>query len=134
MPSTPAARQARREMREWVKDENRPLGGYWFAGHLPDEKHGDVSTYNNWFCRCDPCTEDNTKAKLRRRAERWGERVFIPAEGETEGYWYAPNAPKHGKSSTFRNWGCHCPPCFEAEKEEIRKFQGRESQHDQAQG
>ena len=41
----------------------------------PNARHGTVSGYVNWGCRCDECTEANRKAKASRRALRMAERI-----------------------------------------------------------
>jgi hypothetical protein len=113
--NSPAVRRKRMDMREWVEDDTRKEGGYWFAGHLPEDAHGESGTYNNWYCRCLPCTEGHTKAKRQRRKERWAERIWVETTETYPAHWYAPNAPEHGLSATLRNWGCHCHPCTSAE-------------------
>lgn len=113
-------RARRRRIREWVEDESYELGGYWYASSVPEERHGQPGTYNNWFCRCRPCTDASTSAKKRERKQRWEERTWS-TELDPKGYWYAPNAPEHGLYSTYRNWGCCCPPCRTAEKIEQKE-------------
>lgn len=46
--------------------------GRWVAP-LPPQFHGRVVTYQEWACRCIPCTEANTaahRAYIQRRRER----------------------------------------------------------------
>ena len=108
-------RARRRRIRKWVEDLSLKLGGYWYADSVPEDRHGQSGTYNNWFCRCPPCTRAATSTKKMERKQRWEEREWHKPEGQ-KGYWYAPNAPGHGLYSTLRNWGCHCPLCRSAEK------------------
>lgn len=42
------------------------------AGEDPPGGHGNVSTYKNWGCRCDPCTLAHSEHLKKRHAEKVG--------------------------------------------------------------
>jgi len=45
-----------------------------------------------------------------------------------DGYWYAPNAPRHGTHAAYGNWHCRCPECqaAQAKYDEWRRERQRE--------
>lgn len=57
-----ASSQDRYDQRTWVVDKTREEAGFWFAGHAAPEEHGRYSTYRNWHCRCQACSDANTAA------------------------------------------------------------------------
>jgi hypothetical protein len=65
----------------------------------PVHHGGSGSSYTNYGCRCDECTEANTARAHRRHLQRRGEQ---------------PPADAHGQLSTYVNWWCRCPGCREA--------------------
>ncbi len=70
-------------------------------------EHGTCSTYGNWQCRCEPCTEAHTVQHQSWRAKRHAQRELI------DGVWIAVNAHRHN-AATYVNWGCRCPECTTA--------------------
>jgi hypothetical protein len=67
---------------------------------------GGHSHYLNYLrdgCRCDDCTEAWRLHCEKQRQERH-------AKGLKRG------DPRHGKASTYTNWGCHCQRCTNAHK------------------
>lgn len=61
--------------------------------------HGAGTAYADHGCRCEECTEANTRRVKRRRLERRVEAL--------------PERP-HGQYSTYVNWSCRCVECTEA--------------------
>lgn len=70
MGNTRRARARRYAERIWRDD-------HWYAPRLG--QHGTWNGYNNWFCRCPPCTRANTDRTQKRRADDEEERVAAPA-------------------------------------------------------
>ena len=64
---------------------------------MNDIKHGQTA-YSHYGCKCEICTEANTKRVYRRRHER-----------KPEDY-----TGEHGKQSAYINWGCRCVDCSAA--------------------
>ena len=62
-----------------------------------DPRHGTVSCYKRWGCRCAPCRE-----AMAQRAREIRERGEIPSHGRV-GYEY----------------GCRCPECRQGKKESM---------------
>lgn len=54
-----AAAEERKRQRVWRLDLRLPSGGYWWSYGVDADRHGEWNTYNNWYCRCTPCTEAN---------------------------------------------------------------------------
>jgi hypothetical protein len=70
--------------------------------------HGSATSYNRG-CPCDLCKAKNTARNTTLRTRRMAQRVLI------NGRLVAPLPPeKHGKQSTYSNWGCRCIPCTDA--------------------
>lgn len=65
-------RNTRYAMCVWVKDRQRRDGGYWL-NTSPDCPHGEWGGYNNWGCRCTPCTAANTEKKAKQSGRRTGD-------------------------------------------------------------
>lgn len=64
------------------------------------------------------------KNQQRRQLRFW---VSDP-EHRSGGYWKAPlPEDRHGRFSTYSNWGCMCPPCEEANEEHSRNQRRRTS-------
>lgn len=67
MGNTRTNRSRRFAQRVWDEE-----GGYWYAPNL--KNHGTWNGYNNWYCRCPPCTDANTsKVTASRRAHDYEE-------------------------------------------------------------
>lgn len=96
-----AARHAERTM----------INGRWFAPNA--HTHGSASTYSNWGCRCNPCTDAHRDFMQAKREMRMEERV------EIDGRLTAPRAPQHASASTYVNWACRCIPCLTAYREYV---------------
>lgn len=78
--------------------------------------HGRPSTYNAG-CRCAPCRRATTAYMRQRRQQRMDSRALV------DGRLVAPVATeKHGHDATYRNWGCRCVPCTEANTAHVRRF------------
>lgn len=86
--------------------------GRWLAPNAHD--HGRSSTYSNWGCRCDPCTDAHRDFMQAKREERMKDRV------EIDGRMTSVAAPRHAAASTYTNWGCRCIPCLTAYRENLR--------------
>lgn len=78
--------------------------------------HGTVSTYTNYGCRCESCTEVHSAAcasAAKHRADR------LAAD---------PTIRPHGVEATCTGWGCRCEPCTAAAAEANRKrYQARKA-------
>jgi len=61
----------------------------------------------------DPSVEESA-----RRDRRRTERVMV------DGRWVHPDAP-HGRSSSYKNWGCQCGPCTEAHRVYQRELRAK---------
>ena len=59
LASAAAARDGIEARRERMANGEQPPGG-----------HGNVSTYKNWGCRCDPCVEVHAEHQRRKYAEK----------------------------------------------------------------
>lgn len=71
-------------------------------------KHG-ASAYRNGTCRCEECREGNRTRAHQEMLARYAKRVDI------NGRLTAPLPPeKHGRRSTYTNWGCRCLECCAA--------------------
>lgn len=68
--------------------------------------HGIYTTYQNWHCRCVPCTEAHRIEQRRHRDERRAARVLV------DGVMVATGARAHN-SSTYSNWSCRCDVCVD---------------------
>lgn len=95
---------------EGVKWENRPKA-----------QHGTRSGYQSG-CRCDECRtalRDYARDRRRENGGTQGKRVDIPEE-------------RHGKNSTYMNYGCRCDPCkavnSAAQKAERERRQARKAE------
>jgi DNA-directed RNA polymerase subunit N (RpoN/RPB10) len=66
-----------------------------------DKRHGTLSGYTNWDCRCQACTRANAKAQKRYR-ER------LAAEPTPEHV--------HGTINGFDNYKCRCESCRNAKR------------------
>ncbi len=78
----------------------------WFAPNA--HYHGRPSTYSNWGCRCDPCTDAHRDYMQAKREGRMAKRELV------DGRHFAVEAPRHAAASTYTNWGCRCIPCLDA--------------------
>jgi len=76
---------------------------------------GTVGGYNNHKCRCAPCTEANTIAIRKARAERFAGRVLVA------GVLVHPYAD-HGTVGGYQNWGCRCWDCTRVNSESRRWY------------
>lgn len=76
-----------------------------------DYGHGDYRTYAKG-CRCDDCRE----AQRKRCAEMRADRAKDPSRADRAG---------HGKSSTYKNYGCRCAPCSKANTASVNAFKAR---------
>jgi hypothetical protein len=91
---------------QWRRREERVLvDGRWVAVNA--EFHGRYTTYNNWHCRCVPCSDDQARNVHLQREDRRRRRVLV------DGLQTAVGAEKHNEA-TYANWGCRCPTCSEA--------------------
>lgn len=71
-------------------------------------KHGTQEAYVRGKCKCQTCVAGNTSRHRDLRAARFARRV------EVEGRLVAPvPAERHGRMTTYNNWGCRCVPCTE---------------------
>lgn len=69
--------ESRKQQRTWRVDDSRKLGGYYFSYGADPSRHGEWNTYNNWYCRCSPCTEAN-------RVKLQGYNSYLKQKGENE--------------------------------------------------
>lgn len=94
-----------RRNRRWDKRDNRVLiDGRMVAVDAP--VHANHNTYQNWHCRCDPCTSAHRIKQKQHRDDRRSRRVLI------DGILVAVEARVHN-SSTYSNWSCRCPVCVD---------------------
>lgn len=86
------------------------LGKYVGPGN---PTHGIASTYRSarYACRCSECREANNTLVVQERANR-------NARLQKD-----PTLVEHGKSTTYRNWGCRCQPCSEDHSRECKAYQ-----------
>lgn len=80
------------------------VDGRLVATQVPDERHGTLTIYTNYGCRCIPCTVANRAKQFEQREYRFSRRVLI------NGRMVAVEAPTHGRN-TYSNWGCRCEVC-----------------------
>lgn len=73
---------------------------------------GSGSTYANYGCRCEECTDANTRRIKRRQAERYA----APKD---------PDGPRHGKTSFYINHGCRCDKCKAAQSVQNAQYRAR---------
>lgn len=73
-------------------------------------KHGTISGYTYWGCRCDPCRETHAEYVKKSRAK-------MKAKGEKN-----PELIPHGTGSGYRNWGCRCELCRRRSYRETRHW------------
>ena len=93
-------RQRDVEYKARIKAERVLIDGVLVAV-VPTERHGRLSTYKNFGCRCDQCCAATDAVKNRR--------VLV------DGVLVAPvPADRHGRVSTYKNDFCRCAPCREA--------------------
>jgi hypothetical protein len=65
----PAAKAAeQRHMDAQRRNQRVEVDGRLVAP-LPADRHGRPGTYNNWGCRCEPCTEAHRNRQRRDRAK-----------------------------------------------------------------
>ncbi|MER7813858.1 hypothetical protein [Streptomyces sp. NPDC096153] len=76
-----------------------------------DRGHGDYRTYIKG-CRCDDCREDHRAHHAELRAAR----AKDPAAADRAG---------HGKTSTYKNYGCRCAACSKANTANVKAFRAR---------
>lgn len=75
-------------------------------------RHGASAYRQIDGCRCDVCTEAHRVLQNAESASRRARRVL------TNGRLVAPVPPeRHGRYTTYRNWGCQCQPCVKAGSE-----------------
>lgn len=73
------------------------------------DDHGNPHTYTNHACRCEACVEAHRALIREQRRRRFELRV------EVNGRLIAPvEEERHGKVSTYQNWGCRCELCVDA--------------------
>jgi hypothetical protein len=84
-----------------VKARRVLVGGVPVAAEIPVERHGLVSTYRNYGCRCDPCRASVEEIKARRMLVDGMLIAPVPTE-------------QHGRESTYKNHYCRCALCKEA--------------------
>lgn len=71
---------------------------------LPETvEHGTVNAYQNYACRCEPCSAAQREYNLPRIAER-RERGLDPQD------------PRHGTYNAYVNYSCRCERCKEANR------------------
>jgi len=63
-----------------------------------DERHGTISGYYYWGCRCNKCRESALEYQRQRIAVR-GKEMTVE---------------DHGTISGYQNCGCRCTPCTKA--------------------
>jgi hypothetical protein len=71
-------------------------------------EHGGTGSLYNSGCRCELCVLAHRRRMREGRVRRRSERVMV------KGALVAVKAATHGTVSTYRNWGCQCPPCHKA--------------------
>lgn len=80
-----------------------------------DARHGTVSGYSLYRCRCAPCLEakrSSDAVSARRRA----------AQGLPE------DDPRHGRYSCYKTWGCRCDKCRKANADYEKERKRRKSE------
>jgi len=77
-------------------------------------QHARPSTYTNWGCRCDPCTDAHRDYMQSQRENRMKTRVLV------DDRLVAVGAPRHGSASTYVNWACRCGDCLSAYRVSVR--------------
>lgn len=76
---------------------------------MTDHPHGTASAYQYYRCSCPACLGAHMTRMRAERAARLARRVLV------DGRLVAPVPPeKHGKATTYGNWGCRCEPCTQA--------------------
>lgn len=70
-----AQRQYYENHKAKVEAQRELVDGRWVATHLHPKMHGQSETYNNWACRCVPCTEANAHKQADYRQQPHGGRV-----------------------------------------------------------
>lgn len=95
LDATRAARSAQRREQRRRRDTGEPPPGR--PPRVP--AHGTASEYNNYGCRCDPCTTAIAAAHARRIAG-------LPDRSFAE--------VPHGTRAGWREWKCACQRCEKA--------------------
>lgn len=89
-----------------------------FEAGVKEPKHGQVSTYTNYGCRCELCSEAHAEALVK----EYKSRVRRLKSGEVR-----HEDLEHGRKYTYTQWGCRCQPCTDAatesSKESMRQYQ-----------
>jgi hypothetical protein len=67
--------------------------------------HGTMHGYLSHKCRCELCRAANTAAQTKLRKSR-----------HTRGI---PDGVKHGRYTTYNNWGCRCDDCYQAHRQKL---------------
>lgn len=62
-----AGNTARHRVLRKARFERRVLVEGRLVAPVPPERHGLMTTYNNWGCRCEACTKDATAYKVAAR-------------------------------------------------------------------
>ena len=77
--------------------------------------HG-ATAYVHRRCRCDVCRAAN-RDRMQKQTASMRARL---AAGEAD--------VPHGRSSTYRNWGCRCRPCTDAHVAKCREYMQKRNQ------
>lgn len=75
-------------------------------------RHGIATTYNRG-CRCGQCVENNYQ---RQKFNGFKREVRVRAG------FVDVSKMKHGKRSTYINWGCRCEPCSKAHSDACKDY------------
>jgi ribosomal protein S14 len=87
-----------------------------------DPRHGSANGYNNWACRCRPCTVAHT-AYLRDNQQATYRKTPCPLCGQPKNFrsdlcrdcFFELNTAPHGTETRYRD--CHCDRCRKAAAE-----------------
>lgn len=110
--TTSRNRNDRRHQRELVD-------GRWVATQVEPDRHGVLTIYTNYMCRCEPCTRANRAKQYEERERRLARREVIA------GRVTAVDASVHNRN-TYSNWGCRCVVCTDdwAQKKRVERADG----------
>jgi transcriptional regulator with XRE-family HTH domain len=101
-----------------IEAPQRTADGATSGKQTGDWQHG-ASAYSASLCRCEVCTAAGTARKARDLAARLAARELV------DGVLVAPGLRQHGTSNGYRNWGCRCLACFEANQRDMRRYRER---------
>lgn len=110
----PCVKAAQEYSREWYQknaERRKMLAAKWAAANkdaervIPDDKHGTVSGYEYWRCRCEQC-----RTAVREAKRQYGGYQPRPCDEDIP----------HGTRSKYRR-GCRCEFCVTAKREQARQ-------------